>query len=643
LGAITTNNLLTLRSSLTATGLVDPTGTGSISGNLNIQRRIGPTGGYHYLSAGVSGANVASSTTGWSDDFFINPATDGYVFDPNVASVPGNLWPSVWEYDETNPDPNPGFGWIGATSASDAITPLKGFACITPANAMVDVFGPANTGTVNYNVTKASDGANLLGNPYPSPMSWNAFIATNGARLAGAYSAFVTSGGYAGNYGTWNGTTGTLGVNDIIASSQAFFVTATSAGAVTAQNTHRTTTVNPTFFGYTSVPNLLRMEVQGNNMADETVVYFDPNSVDSYNTSDDGGKIFSTLPGVPGIYTIADNHNLSINAMGRLNQDRTLPLGVRIQTGGQYNLVATDFSSFGPSAMLYLEDVTAGTMQNLRVNNTYSVQLAAGDYSNRFFLHVRPAVELGSNAETCAGNDGAITVNYPSAGTVDVNVLNANGQSVSTLTGFNGSTQISNLADGNYSVVMTFNGTYQATDYVQVSAGNGVSASINASTQNVDLSNNAPVVFTANVSGATSYTWNFGDGTVLTNAPANVSHTFTSAGVYEVRFEATNQQCTSTVTTTVTALAPTGIVSNVSEGVKVFGVENRVTVQFGTIADGKGRIEVLNMLGQNLVSVDVASTKGTREIEVPNVAVGHYMVRVTTADKVYTQKVYLTK
>lgn len=643
LGAITTGNLLTLRSSLTGTALVDPTGTGSISGNVNVQRRIGATGGYHYLSSPVSGASIASSTTGWSDDFPINSATDNYIYDPLVASVPGSLWPTVWEYDETNPNPNTAYGWVGATGAADAITPLKGFACITPANAMVDVFGPVNNGTVNFNVTKASDGLNLLGNPYPSPISWSAFLASNGARIANSYSAFVTSGGYGGNYGTWNGVTGTLGVGNVIASSQAFFVTATSAGAVTAQNTHRTLDLNPTFFGYTSVPDLLRMEVQGNNAADETVVYFDPSASDAYSTSNDGTKMLATLPGIPSIFTIADNQSLAINAMGSLNQDRSLPLGVFIQTGGQYNLVATDLSSFAPSAMIYLEDALNGTMQNLRVNNSYSVQLAPGTYTNRFFLHVRPAVQLGSQSESCAGNDGVITVNYPSASTVDVEVLNANGQSVSTLNAFQGTTQINNLADGNYSVQMTFNGGYQATDYVQIAAGNSVNASINASSHNVDLGNNTPVVFTANVSGATSYTWNFGDGTVLANAPANVSHTFTSAGVFEVSFEATNQVCTSTATTTVTAIAPSGIQNNASEVVKVFGVENRVTVQFGTIADGKGRIEVLNMLGQNLISVDVASTKGTREIEVPNVAVGHYLVRVTTADKVFTQKVYLTK
>ena len=118
---------------------------------------------------------------------------------------------------------------------------------------------------------------------------------------------------------------------------------------------------------------------------------------------------------------------------------------------------------------------------------------------------------------------------------------------------------------------------------------------------------------------------------------------FTTAGVYDVTFEATNSICSGASHASVTVLSPTGIVSNNVEGVKVFGVENRVSVQFGSLADGKGRIEVLNMLGQSLVDVEVNTTKGTKEIEVPGNAVGHYMVRVTTANKVYTQKVCLTK
>jgi hypothetical protein len=639
-GVLSAGNNLTLRSSLTATALIDPTGTGSVAGNVTVQRKIGAISGYHYLSSPVAGSVVNNPANGWSDDFLVVAAYDNYVYDPTIPAVPN--FPQVWEYDETNPNPNSAYGWIGATNG-DALTALKGFACVVPAGAMVDVFGVVNNGPIGpYAVTAASDGLNLLGNPYPSPISWNAFRAHNPS-VSATYQAFVTTGGYGGNYGTYDGITGTNGVGNVIASSQAFFVTAVAAGSVNAINTDRTTDVNPTFFSYTSVPNLLRMELNGMGSADESVVYFDPTSVSTYDASRDGIKILPTGPGVASLYTLVDNHKLSINVMGDLNQDYSIPLGVRIQAAGTYDIKATDLTSMAPTAMVYLEDLVTGTMQNLRQNAVYTVNLAANDYTNRFVLHFHPALGFNGNGETCAGNDGAIGISYPSASTVNVTVKNSAGVAVSTLNNFNGNTTITNLSSGNYTVEAAFAGGFISTDYVQVAAGNAVSANMTASTQSVDLSNNASVVFTATANGATSYNWNFGDGTVISNGPANVSHMFSSAGVYDVTFEATNSICSSVAHTTVTVLSPTGIVSNNAEGVKVFGTENRVSVQFGSLADGKGRIEVLNMLGQSVVDVEVNTTKGTREIEVPNNAVGHYMVRVTTANKVYTQKVYLTK
>ena len=639
-GVLTAGNNLTLRSSLTSTGLIDPTGTGSVVGNVTVQRKIGATTGYHYLSSPVAGSVVNTPANGWSDDFIITAAYDNFVYDPTVPAF--STFPQVWEYDETNPNPNPAYGWIGATNG-DALTALKGFACVVPAGAMVDVFGVVNNGNVGpYAVTAASDGLNLLGNPYPSPISWNAFRAHNPS-VSATYQAFVTTGGYGGNYGTYDGVTGTNGVGNVIASSQAFFVTAVAPGTVSAVNADRTTDVNPTFFSYTSVPNLLRMEVNGMGSADESVVYFDPTSVSTYDASRDGIKILPTGPGVASLYTLVDNHMLSINVMGDLNQDYSIPLGVRIQAAGTYDIKATDLSSMAPTAMVYLEDLVTGTMQNLRQNAVYTVNLAANDYTNRFVLHFHPALGFNGNGETCAGNDGTIGISYPSASTVNVSVKNSAGAVVSTLNNFNGTTTISNLTSGNYTVEAGFVGGFISTDYVQVAAGNAVAANMTASTQSVDLSNNASVVFTATANGATSYNWNFGDGTVINNGPANVSHLFTTAGVYDVTFEATNSICSSVAHASVTVLNPTGIVTNNAEGVKVFGTENRVSVQFGSIADGKGRIEVLNMLGQSVVDVEVNTTKGTREIEVPNNAVGHYMVRVTTANKVYTQKVYLTK
>ncbi len=54
----------------------------------------------------------------------------------------------------------------------------------------------------------------------------------------------------------------------------------------------------------------------------------------------------------------------------------------------------------------------------------------------------------------------------------------------------------------------------------------------------------------------TSYTWNFGDGVVVTNTNSTVTHTYNTAGVYTVRVTANFVNCPSvSATTTVTILA----------------------------------------------------------------------------------------
>ena len=113
---------------------------------------------------------------------------------------------------------------------------------MVPANITVDVKGPVNNGSIpgGFNLTKVTDGLNLIGNPYPSPISWNALQSLNNTVLsASGYKAFVTTGGYAGSYGTWDGLVGTNGVTNTIASSQGIFVNALIPGNINTTNTIR--------------------------------------------------------------------------------------------------------------------------------------------------------------------------------------------------------------------------------------------------------------------------------------------------------------------------------------------------------------------------------------------------------------------
>jgi hypothetical protein len=648
---------LTLRSTPTITALVDPS-AGNVLGNVNVERKIGNVSGYHYLSSPVANSFVNNSTIGWRDDFTILSALDG------IAFVPGTVYsqlPTVWEYDETNLNPNTAYGWVATTGTNDALTPLKGFACVVSANTLVDAVGPLNNGTIpgGYTVTKtagtgAGEGLNAIGNPYASPISWNAFRALSGNNTllsTSGYQAFIATGGYAGTYGSWDGTVGSpVSVTDKIASSQGIMITALAAGSINANNSVRLTTASDlgsTFFnGYNSVPNLMRLEVLGNGFANETAIYFDPTAVDAFDIHRDARLIYTPTQGVPNLYSYIDNTPLNINVMGHLNMDKVIPLGLKIQSAGTYSLVATDMSSFAPSVIAYLEDTQTGTMTNLRTNPSYTLTLAEGEINNRFFLHFHPAVEFNTVGETCAGNDGKLMINYPTTNTVNIVIKDESGNVVVAQNNVSGSVAINNLVAGNYVAEMTFGiapNTYTTSDYFTVAGGNAVFANLSASANSVDMNANTTVNFTATAQGATSFNWNFGDGTVVTNGPANMSHTFAQAGTYHVTFEASNGICNTTATTTVEVTNATGLTAIANSNLQVLGLGSKVVVRFGNKMEGTGNIEIINMLGEVVAHLDNVSMKGTREIEMSNIAAGQYMVKITNNNKLFTEKVYLSR
>jgi hypothetical protein len=642
-GTLASNGFLVLKSIIGKTALVKPV-AGNIIGDVTVERKIGATTGYHFLSSPVSGAFINNTSSGWRDDFTINSGLDNQIFIPGANY---NQIATVWEYDESNPNPNPDFGWIGATSVIDPITPLKGFACVVPANTTVDVKGPLNNGTIpgGYTITKVTDGLNLIGNPYPSPISWNALQAQNNTILSlSGYKAFVTTGGYNGSYGTWNGLVGTNGVTDAIASSQAVFATAISNGTINTTNTIRKTSnadLGSEFFSASSVVDLLRMEVQGNGFADEMLVYFDPTASDSYDSNSDATILFSPAPGYPNIFTVVDSADLTINIMGQFDFDKSVQLGLKIKTAGAYNLVLTDMSSFAPSVIVFLEDTLLDSIINLRNQTSYGFSLPVGLNRSRFILHFHPAVSFITQAETCSGNDGSVVINYPSTQTFDVLIKDANGNLINSYIGINGQQTLNNLPSGNYIAEMTLGvapDLYFTTDYFSIAGGNSISANLASSQNFVDIYNNTSISFTATSVGATSYNWNFGDGTVLQNGPANVSHTYSQAGNYTVTFISTNGICSDTATTLIEVVNTTGIQDLTHAVINITSEGSNIIIKYGA-SDDIGTIEVLNLLGERVHYQEQVNFRGNSQINLSNKANGQYLVRIAGKKLKYAQKV----
>lgn len=646
-GTLASNGFLVLRSVPGKTALVNPL-AGIITGDVVVERKIGTSSGYHYLSSPVSGAFVNNTVSGWRDDFTIIAALDGQIF------IPGNTYSqlaTVWEYNEADLNPNPDYGWIGATNTTDPITPLKGFACVIPGNTTVDVKGPLNNGSIpgGYVLTKATDGLNLIGNPYPSPISWNALQSQNNTILSpSGYKAFVSSGGYSGSYGTWDGLIGTGGVTNSIASSQGIFVTATAPGTINATNTIRNTTyadLNSTFFSNSSVLDLLRMEIQGNGFANDMAVYFDVTANDTFEPNRDATILFSPVAGVPNIYTVVDNYDLTINVMGQLNIDKTVQLGVKIQTSGSYDLVLTEITSFAPSVTVYLEDTQLDTMINLRNQPSYTVSLPVGNHESRFILHFHPAVTYSATAETCNGNDGSVIIDYPSAQTFDVVIKDAAGNTINSLSAINGQQSITNLPAGNYLAEMTLGiapDLYYTTDYFSIGQGNTIQSYVSADQNAVDIFINSMVNFAAGAQGATSYNWDFGDGTLLQNGPANVTHTYTQVGNHTVSFVATNGICYDTATTSIEVTNTTGISIVGTSNIKVITDGDIITIKFVEM-DGSGTIEIFNLVGEKVYAQDQVTLRGTKVIHPTQMATGQYILKITGKQQVYTQKLNISR
>ncbi|HRG58527.1 MAG TPA: GEVED domain-containing protein [Bacteroidia bacterium] len=645
-GTLSSGGYLVLRSVIGKTALVNPM-AGIITGDVVVERKIGAASGYHYLSSPVSGAFVNNTTSGWRDDFTILSALDNQSFIPGASY---SQLASVWEYNEADINPDPNYGWISATGVTDPITPLKGFACVVPGNTVVDVKGPLNNASIpgGYALTNVSDGLNLIGNPYPSPISWNALRSQNSSILStSGYKSFISSGGYAGGYGTWDGSTGTNGVTDAIASSQGIFANALTSGTINTSNTIRNTSyadLGTTFFNNSSVGDLLRMEIHGNGFANEMAMYFDPTASDSYESNRDATILFSPVAGFPNIFTVVDSMDLTINVMGEFNADKTTQIGLKIQTAGNYSLVLTDISTFAPSVVVYLEDTQLDTMINLRNQTTYTTYLPIGFNRDRFVLHFRPAVTFEAIDETCQGNDGSLTLNYPSVATYNFIIKDASGNVINTQNGVNGQQTVNNLSAGNYIVEMTFDTVpylYSAVDYFTIAGGNAIVANMSVSQNSVDLLNNTSISFIANAAGATSFNWNFGDGNVIMNGPSNVSHTFNQIGSYNVTFTATNGICSDSVSAQIEVSNTSGLTAINSENIKIIAIGNKLSIQFEKF-EGTGNLEMFNLIGERIYFQEQISLKGTKNVNFDNIATGQYLIKVTSKNQVFTQKVYLT-
>ncbi|OSZ78345.1 hypothetical protein CAP35_08805 [Chitinophagaceae bacterium IBVUCB1] len=381
-GTLNCGGNLTLLSTSTQTALVDGTGTGSVSGNLIMQRYLASRFGYKYFSSPFTSATVNE---------FSNEITLSASFPP------------VYKYDENLPSN----GWYHYAASTNTMFPLYGYAINfgnTSSALTVDMTGVVSNGTVSttlYNNNQTyTQGFNLVGNPYPSPIDWNAASGWTKTNIDDAIYYFDASSTdqYTGTYSSYiNGVSSNGIANNIIPAMQAFFVHVSNGTfPVTAtfavNNNVRINNFNPTFHKSTgnSQPTM-RIKAKyatEEGFADNMVIYFDEYAKLHFDKEFDALKINNTDTRSPNIYTISpDNQSLSINAMPYPHDNTVvIPLGIETAKDGQLIISLQDIQNFPSNLKTYIVDRQTMAYELFSDTKTYTINLKEGVVKNRFAI-----------------------------------------------------------------------------------------------------------------------------------------------------------------------------------------------------------------------------------------------------------------
>lgn len=562
----TTNGNVTLKSSSGQTARVaaitNPTGL-TIAGNLNIERFApgGTTGWTLMGNPGITGMTFSS----WDDDTYITCAgcPDGY-------NLGGTNFCSIQRYSETAGGLFDDYlRYSEIASISNPITIGEGFWVyfgngeFTTTSIMLDVTGAIVKGDLSIPLTVtggASDdhGWNLLANPYPSPISWD--LIRNGnpnvdAEIQVYNPDFGAHSSYAGGVGT-NGLSNT----GAIPMGQGFYVHATAATTLNFSESVKSNTQSPLLRlnGINQTANLniaqtvVRLKVSGGpySMRDETVLHFNTNATNAWDSEWDAHKLAGYDYYSPSISSLINNIDYSINALPALSGTTVVPILVKTGAVGTYTLSASELINVPSGACVQLTDILTGNTHDLK-NSGYVCTLSDTATVPRFLLTVTLNNNLSVNTSviqnTCSGN-GLITAIGNDAGPWNYYWKNASGNIIKTSLNKSVADSITQLNEGVYSVeVSTVGACNSASQNFTINASVLPVADFASSVSEiVTLVNGiATVDFTNNSLNSDTYAWSFGDGN--TSNLISPQHNFVSEGNYEVELVASNAGCSEQV------------------------------------------------------------------------------------------------
>ncbi len=440
-GVFDTNDSLILVSDANRTARISEiTGGGSIIGEIEMQRYIDAGETYwRFFSSAVQDATVED----YQGDFI----TSGYI----GSDFPSFPFTSVYTYDE-------GTGYVAVADASQVIDQGQGLMVWSGDNSdttlpfVVDYRGVPNQGDISMPVTfSATDGWNLVGNPYASTIDWDLINASDRQNIAN--SIYILNPDTE-QYATYINGASANGGSNLIPSQQAFWVGATASNPVlTFRESIKSSIDQPFLKSGSNISSGVHILLSGNNKTDEAVLRHVENATDGYDSEFDATKKFASWMKYPHVSILnADLVDYTVHSFDKAYQEWSLPLRTIVFENGDYDLIFTDLIELDVPC-IKLEDTYSGQIYTVEENVPITFTMSDTTYLPRFILHLGKNYDVEPKAALCNGELGSVSIGLDNFESGTFDLIASDGSSVPG--NFNGNLKIDSLKAGNYSIIMT--------------------------------------------------------------------------------------------------------------------------------------------------------------------------------------------
>ncbi len=383
--------------------------------------------------------------------------TSRFYYLDEVANAFVNVEPTTTYFD----DANIARGW---SIRAPNTFPANG----TTATFLAEFIGKPNNGDYSRTVTTSNRGYNLIGNPYPSPISASDFLAANPGALY-FWTHKVQNGAPGTNYATLTtlgfaqpAPTDNLVFEGIIQTGQGFLYKPTTAGTAVFNNSMRRSDNRGQFFrdgneGIERHRIWLNLSDSNNAGLNQILVGYMTGATQDVDSSIDGVLNYTGT----GIATTINDQNFAIQGRSLpFEATDEVPMNFKAETDGSYTIAIDHVDGlFSGDQNIYLKDNLTGITHNIK-ESAYTFASVAGTFASRFAVVYQSAPlgietpSLDANSVIVYKKDTSLHINSGSAVMASVKIYDIRGRLIIEQNNINASTTVFNNLNAEQQVLL---------------------------------------------------------------------------------------------------------------------------------------------------------------------------------------------